>query len=129
MYIHTGRNKTMKIKEINKHIDLLGAAGAKIKQLEKENAQLRKRPAVNEKLNWEGDLDDDCSLSVGELFAHCECLADDIKCSSEGEEWTIQSWFVGVYRRDGQPLFHSGEVGGMITSGEMARAIAEAIIN
>lgn len=86
---------------------------------------------------WRGDLEDDCSLRVGRLFAHAELMCDDIKCRDGfGEKWNEERWFLGVYvgdpdaetGKDDVVLFHSGEHGGAITSGEMARAIAEAII-
>lgn len=82
---------------------------------------------------WEGDLDHDCSLRVGDLLAHCECLNDSIYCVAEDKElnfhenFDIESWSCAVYRGD-EVLFHSGEYGGMITDGDMARGICEAIV-
>lgn len=85
---------------------------------------------------WKGDLTDDCCLRIGWLCAHAELMCDDIKCRADGEKWTEERWFLGVYisdptaetGKDDVTLFHSGEHAGAITTGEMARAIAEAII-
>lgn len=85
---------------------------------------------------WSGDMTDDCFCeSVLGFTAHCECLGE-IKCqdADRKDNWKAENWFVGVYRNYTPPaknedfLFHSGAYGGMITSGEMARAIAEAIL-
>lgn len=82
---------------------------------------------------WEGDLTDDCVLRVGRWVCHCECLGDHIcrphpDCpSGSTEEWNSQSWFVGVYH-EGEQFYSSADPGGMITSGDQARAICEAII-
>lgn len=72
-------------------------------------------------------MEDNCFLRVGEWFAHAECMTDDVNVSCDGERWKENSWFLGVYRGQEQ-IFHSSEPFGRITSGEMARAIAEAII-
>lgn len=87
---------------------------------------------------WTGDLGDDCFCEIGDFTAHCECLCDTLEVTDLEEEnekpFKIEIWFVGVYRKyippakDSDILFHSGEHGGMITSGALARAIAEAIL-
>lgn len=85
---------------------------------------------------WRGDLDDDCTCQVGDLAAHAECM-DEIRWRSIDEKRyeTAKVWYCSVGRVDergflvGEHLFHSGEPGGMILSGEMARAICEAIIS
>jgi hypothetical protein len=84
---------------------------------------------MKNKLTWEGDIEDDCTLKVGQYLAHCECLSVGlvVRDPETKERFKIESWFVGVYRGK-ETLFHSGEVGGLITSGELARGIAEAII-
>lgn len=84
-------------------------------------------------IKWNGDLNDDCTAKLGNLMAHCECLGDiicvDNSDGSELDAWRAESWFVGVMnKKTKQYLFHSGEHGGMITGGEVARAIAEAIM-
>lgn len=76
--------------------------------------------------SWVGDLDDDCSITIGHYLAHCECLGSFTCRYSDGDE-TNECWFVGVYHKL-DVLFHSGEPGGMIVNGSMARAIAEAIL-
>lgn len=88
--------------------------------------------------NWTGDLEDDCFCTVGDFTAHCECLCDSLEVNDREDRtekpFAIEMWFVGVYRnyippaKDSDILFHSGECKGMIASGEMARAIAEAIL-
>jgi hypothetical protein len=74
------------------------------------------------KITWQGDLTDDCTAQVGDLFAHCEKLYRD-------------SWHVHICRVDderfmvgGDYLFHTAEFSGTITTGDMARCIAEAIM-
>lgn len=90
--------------------------------------------------NWTGDLRDDRTLIVNGFTAHCECLCDSLRVHdteepSGADDFNVEIWFVGVYRdytppaKDEDILFHSGEYGGMVTSGEMARAIAESVIN
>lgn len=90
------------------------------------------------KFIWKGDLEDDCLLEVPGFLAHAELLCDDVKCrDSCGGKWNEEHWYVCVARRlnpdaptskDDEVLFHSGEHVGAITNGDMARAIAEAII-
>jgi hypothetical protein len=85
---------------------------------------------------WKGDIEDDCTLRVGNLLAHVECMGE-IRWKDPDERRYSESnyWFVSVSRvdesgrTDGPDLFHSGEHAGMIFGGEMARAIAEAIIS
>lgn len=77
------------------------------------------------KFVWDGDMADDCTCLVGNLIAHCECL---------GKRCGLEVWFVSVGPVDhrgmacGPDLFHSGEPSGIIIGGDMARAIAEAIL-
>jgi hypothetical protein len=85
---------------------------------------------------WRGDIEDDCTLRVGDLLAHVECMGE-IRWKDPDERRYSESnyWFVSVSRvdesgrTDGLDLFHSGEHAGMICGADMARAIAEAIIS
>lgn len=78
------------------------------------------------KIQWKGDLDDDCSAMVGNLSAHCESLGEYDK--------HFENWYCSVAPVDkagfvnGPDLFHSSESGGAILGGTMARAICEAIL-
>ena len=87
-------------------------------------------------IEWRGDLEDDCSAKVGNLLAHCERLADCFIADADEprKRSPVSVWYVSVCpvdennRPTGDDLFHSGEPGGLIIGGTMARAIAEAII-
>ena len=78
---------------------------------------------------WQGDLQDDCSLEVGDLLAHAECMGEHVAYDPQDkrDKWAGESWFLAVYRGKEQ-VFHSGEPGGSFSSGELARAVAETII-
>jgi hypothetical protein len=74
------------------------------------------------KITWQGDLTDDCTAQVGDLFAHCE-------------EMLRGQWHVQVCRVDDERfhtrddyLFHTADYAGTVTTGDMARGIAEAIM-
>lgn len=85
-------------------------------------------------MNWEGDLEDDCTLRIGEFMGRAECMGECIvRETNEKRGHTEEYWWCAVYRdKDGTPcgdqLFHSGEPGGTIHGGDMARKIVEAII-
>lgn len=88
-------------------------------------------------IEWRGNLDDDCTVQIGDLIGRCECLSE-YRCYDPefiDEEWNGENWFCAVYQgkppydgSSGRILFHSGEHGGSIGGGEMARAICEAIM-
>lgn len=89
------------------------------------------------RIEWTGDLDDDCFAQVGELSAHVEALGevqiaelDDDGKPSRRERWYTAYWHIGVYRHRGKELLYdSSEHGGLITGdGAQARAIAEAVM-
>lgn len=85
---------------------------------------------------WHGDLTDDCWAKVGNLLAHCECLGEIRWCDEDENRTKHKSeyWHVSVgpvnrkHFSTGDDIFHSGEPGGLILGGTMARAIAEAIL-
>ena len=86
------------------------------------------------RIEWTGDLSDDCSASVGDITAHCESMGtvrvfgiDDDGKTDRREKFDADYWFVGVYRGE-EVLYHSGEAGGMILDGDCARAIAGAVM-
>lgn len=87
------------------------------------------------KIEWKGDLEDDCHARVGYLSAHCERMGDVYVVNSRnGKNMRCEMWFCSVDPVDkkgwvtGDSIFHSGEPGGLILSGTMARAICESII-
>lgn len=94
------------------------------------------RAAHGSRIVWNGDLTDDCWAKVGNLLAHCECMGEIIVHNPEESPTKEKSeiWFVSVgpvnrkHFSTGDDIFHSGEPGGMIIGGTMARAIAEAIL-
>jgi hypothetical protein len=87
-------------------------------------------------ITWEGDLTDDCTCRAGNLLAHCENMGPiKWRCVDDGRKlYDAEIWFCLVARVDdqgfivGDPIFHSGDYGGLITSGELARAISETIL-
>jgi hypothetical protein len=89
------------------------------------------------KITWQGDLADDCTAQVGDLFAHCECMGDLIMHDPDDpkDKWRGEIWSLSVCRVDDEgfwlvepDLFHSADHAGTVTSGDMARGIAEAIM-
>ena len=77
---------------------------------------------------WEGDLDDDCTLRVGDYVGRAECMGGVTVRGDDGDKpFRSEDWWCAVYRGKDQ-LFHSGEPGGSIHMGTMARAVCEAII-
>lgn len=86
--------------------------------------------AVAEKIEWTGDLKDDCVARLGTLVAHCECMGD-LLCRDidhpRDKPWPMETWYASVSDR-GETIFHSSEVGGTFTTGELARAVCEAIM-
>lgn len=80
-------------------------------------------------INWHGDLSDDCHAEHNGMVAHCECMGDfeaDIE-NENGERSTLEIWFADVRRGD-EYIFSTNDHAGIITSGEMARAVCEAIM-
>lgn len=78
---------------------------------------------------WSGDLDDDCSLRVGDWMAHVEMMGD-FSAKLNGKKHRserVEYWYCAVYWRDEQ-FYNSGDAGGFICSGDQCRAICEAII-
>jgi hypothetical protein len=74
------------------------------------------------KITWQGDLTDDCTAQVGDLFARCEEMLPGL--------WHVQVCRVddeGFHTRDDY-LFHTSDYAGTVTTGDMARGIAEAIM-
>lgn len=100
----------------------------------------RRQPALasgnGSRIVWHGDLEDDCWAKVGNLLAHCECLGTIRWCDEDDNRTKHKSeyWHCSVSPVDGKnfavgdDIFHSGEPGGLILGGAMARAIAEAIL-
>lgn len=80
------------------------------------------------KHTWTGDLDDDCTLYVGDYVARCEKLSSELCNLKRGSSTILESWHVAVYRNDIE-VFHDDNHDGLITGGPIARAICEAIIN
>jgi hypothetical protein len=89
------------------------------------------------KVVWRGDLSDDCHAKLGDLGAHCECMGGIDWRESEqkrGRHERSEIWYCSVYllNRKGHALhgdlFHTGNPGGMIIGGSMARAVCEAIL-
>jgi hypothetical protein len=84
-----------------------------------------------EEIKWEGDMEDDCSAMVGNLTAHCEALGEFFAINDEDEDETMKCdyWHCAVYdQASGKTLFHAGEIGGFVISGDLARGICEAVI-
>ena len=106
----------------------------KSKRTTKLNAPRRLAPAHGSRIVWHGDLTDDCWAKVGNLLAHCECLGEIQTRHLDFPKKKLEYWHcsVGPVNRKnfstGDYIFHSGEPGGMIIGGTMARAIAEAIL-
>jgi len=72
------------------------------------------------RFNWEGDLEDDCSLSTMDSYgAHAEAMSDN-------------EWYCSVWRGD-RPnsvlIFHSNEDDVMPKTGEAARKLCEWVID
>jgi hypothetical protein len=93
--------------------------------------------ALGSAIVWQGDLEDDCWAKVGNLLVDCECLGciewnDDDE--EQQEKHKSEYWHCSVgpvnekHMSTGPDIFHSGEPGGLILGGSMARAIAEAIL-
>ena len=88
------------------------------------------------KVVWHGDLTDDCWAKAGNLLAHCErlgtirwCDEDEKRTKHKSEYWHVSVGLVnGENFSVGDDIFNSGEPGGLILGGTMARAIAEAIL-
>lgn len=78
---------------------------------------------------WDGDLDDDCSLRVGDWTAHVEMMGDfKAQLDGKGSRYTmVEYWYCAVYFKREQ-FYHSGDAGGFICSGAQCRAICESII-
>jgi hypothetical protein len=89
------------------------------------------------RFRWQGDLQDDCWCREGNLLAHCECLGAIKWRNADTRDMLADAeiWFCSVGPVDeknfaaGDDLFHSSTPAGLILGGEMARAIAEAILS
>ena len=86
------------------------------------------------KYEWQGDLEDDCTLQVGPYFCHAEAMGEvrvqpleDGKVA-RGESFKSVVWYCQV-AKDGEPVFHTAEPEGLVLGGEMAREICEAIVD
>jgi hypothetical protein len=69
-------------------------------------------------VRWDGDLGDDCSATVGTLYAHAEHLSGPFRGGV---------WYCSV-RREGESLFHTAERGVQPRSGEAARWLCEVVL-
>ena len=76
------------------------------------------------KIEWTGDLDDDCKATSGNYTAHCEAL---FHAKIDGQKDTF--WYAAVAHKD-KPvyIFHSGDCGGSFCGGHLARAVCEEIM-
>lgn len=92
------------------------------------------RPAFE----WQGNLDDDCLCYFGPLAAHAERMECKLILETPPTPGAavigaltprepLESWWVQVLCND-EVLFDSGDAAGLITTGHMARAIAEALM-
>jgi hypothetical protein len=70
------------------------------------------------RVRWEGDLSDDCSARLGDLYAHAEHLSGPRRGGA---------WYCSVKRRD-ESLFHTVDCGVQPRSGEAARWLCELIM-
>lgn len=87
------------------------------------------------KFKWTGDLSDDCFCRVGSIAAHCEAMDDvTVKSVHDRDKFKSSIWYFSVCRvnrrnfKVGDDIFHTGEHAGSILTGDMARALAEAIM-
>jgi hypothetical protein len=78
---------------------------------------------------WIGSLEDDCTCRQGKLFAHVELISGVVHCDAVGDKFDSQMWFIAVYHGASDTLYHSGDSAHPLTTGEGARAIAEAIMS
>lgn len=71
-----------------------------------------------EKVRWDGDLDDDCSTTVGDMHAHAEHTYGPRRGGA---------WYCSVCR-SGERLFHTADFGVQPRSGEAARWLCELVM-
>jgi hypothetical protein len=69
-------------------------------------------------VRWGGDLGDDCSATVGDLYCHAEHLSGPVRGGL---------WYCSV-GRPGVPLFHTADRGVQPRSGEAARWLCEVVV-
>ena len=80
---------------------------------------------MSDRIEWTGDLNDDCVAKWRGMTAHCEVISDYVGDDNE----LVDLWWCAVDREDdGEDLFDSGLHGGYVTSGDLARAICEAVM-
>lgn len=82
---------------------------------------------------WTGDMEEDCTLTVGNLMGRAECLEPVTVQKGDGERWHVDYWYCAVCRIDGSgkvvsEVYQSAAAEGAIIRGDMARAICERII-
>lgn len=78
---------------------------------------------------WRGDFADDCSLEHLGWHAHCELMGDGLRIKWEEikKYEKHETWYCAVYFQ-GVQMYHSGDCGGLFTSGDQVRGICEAVI-
>jgi hypothetical protein len=76
------------------------------------------------RLTWDGDLTDDCTCRCGDFVAHVEVLDRDA-VDLNGDP--VERWWFAVYC-DEETIFNSADAGGFISTGALARAMAESLI-
>lgn len=87
--------------------------------------------SLYEPINWDGDLNDDCTTARWHgLYGRAELMADFEAVSGDEVEvirWKGESWWCAVFDSEGE-VWSSNAVGGNIGSGARAREVVELVM-